>query len=187
MSNKHQRPQIRALETARLLLREYRAADARPLFERWGKDPESTRYMCMTPLESAADAQRFVAEAIAEQEPGYYRWVIEPAALGQPVGIIELLTLREHDNAATVAYSLGPDYWGKGYAAEALGAVLEFGLREAGYNRIEAYHATANPASGAVMRKAGMRYEGRAREKYFSNAGRYEDSDMYGILASDLG
>jgi hypothetical protein len=35
------------------------------------------------------------------------------------------------------------------------------------------------------MRNAGMKYEGRMRQKYRSHMG-FEDSDMYAILREDL-
>ena len=41
-----------------------------------------------------------------------------------------------------------------------------------------------NPASGAVMRKCGMRYESCLRQK-LRNKGRYVDVDLYAILRSD--
>ena len=51
--------------------------------------------------------------------------------------------------------------------------------------RIEAYHAVNNPASGKVMKNAGMKYEGRMRKKYRSHIG-FEDSDLYAILREDI-
>ena len=53
------------------------------------------------------------------------------------------------------------------------------------FNRIEAYHAIANPASGKVMQKAGMKYEGTMRKKYRSHVG-FEDSNLYAILREDI-
>lgn len=175
---------VKMLETDALFLRKYRMDDALPLYENWAKDPATTEYMCMAPQKSADDTLVFVEQTIrGYKEPGNYRWVIELKQLGLPIGIIGLS--EEREGVASVAYSLGVDYWNRGFGTEALRAVLEFGLREAGFCRIEAYHAVANPASGAIMKNAGMTYEGRARKKFKSNAG-WEDSDMYGILAEDI-
>ena len=68
---------------------------------------------------------------------------------------------------------------------EALCAVIRYAFDSAGVNRLEAFHSVRNPASGAVMRKAGMLLEGRARQKYRSHMG-YEDCDLYGICRDDL-
>jgi ribosomal-protein-alanine N-acetyltransferase len=56
---------------------------------------------------------------------------------------------------------------------------------EVGFNRIEAYHSINNMASGKVMQKSGMEFEGRMRQKYKSHSG-FEDSDLYAILKQDL-
>jgi RimJ/RimL family protein N-acetyltransferase len=49
----------------------------------------------------------------------------------------------------------------------------------------KAYHSINNPASGKVMQKAGMKYEGRMRQKYKSHLG-FEDSNLYAILRKDI-
>ena len=58
-------------------------------------------------------------------------------------------------------------------------------LEECGINRIAAAHAVKNPASGGVLRKAGMQYEGMARELYRNRIG-YHDCHRYAILKSDI-
>lgn len=64
---------------------------------------------------------------------------------------------------AFFGYWLGIDHWGRGYMTEALCEVLRFGFEDLGLRRIEACHFAHNPASGRVMRKAGMRFEGVQR------------------------
>lgn len=68
---------------------------------------------------------------------------------------------------------------------EALKAVLHYLLQEAGFNRVSAGFVTANPASGRVMAKAGMSYEGTFRQGVF-HKGQVKDFSVYGILISDL-
>jgi len=67
---------------------------------------------------------------------------------------------------------------------EALTAVLRYAFETFGMNRVEAIHEVHNPASGAVMRKCGMKREGLLREKLY-NKGRYVDVEMYSILRKD--
>jgi ribosomal-protein-alanine N-acetyltransferase len=52
-------------------------------------------------------------------------------------------------------------------------------------NRIEAMHETDNPASGKVMQKAGMHYEGRLRQRVY-NKGRFADVDLYAVIRQDF-
>jgi hypothetical protein len=75
-------------------------------------------------------------------------------------------------------------HWGHGYATEAARTVVALGF-SLGLHRIEAWHPTRNPASGAVMTKLGMTREGvpRAAAKKW---GRFEDVAMYGVLAGEF-
>ena len=69
-------------------------------------------------------------------------------------------------------------------AKEALRAVLAHGFDVVGLHRIEAQHFKENPASGAVMRKAGMTHEGRLRGVVFRD-GVPRDNELYAMLRSD--
>jgi len=56
--------------------------------------------------------------------------------------------------------------------------------RVLGLKRIFAGHFTRNPASGRVMQKAGMAYEGCFR-KHHKKWGVFEDLAYYGIIRAD--
>ena len=56
----------------------------------------------------------------------------------------------------TLGYWLGVPYWGAGRMSEAVMALLAFAFLELGVDRIEASHASDNPASGRVMQKCGL-------------------------------
>ena len=55
-----------------------------------------------------------------------------------------------------VGYAIHPDYWGKGYATEALSAVIPH-LFSAGFDEVIAGAFECNPASLRVMEKSGMK------------------------------
>jgi len=108
--------------------------------------------------------------------------IVEPAA-----GLVGAISLRiEHAHKrAEAGYWIGVPFWGRGYASEALVALIDFGFNHLGLNRIHASHLTRNPASGRVMVKAGMKYEGRRRQ-HFLKWEKFEDVELYGILRSDV-
>jgi RimJ/RimL family protein N-acetyltransferase len=83
-----------------------------------------------------------------------------------------------------LGYWIGKSYWGAGYATEAAAAVIEHGFTTLGLNRIHAHHMRRNPASGRVLQKLGMLYEGSLRQ-HFQRDGRFEDMECYGILRSE--
>ncbi len=61
---------------------------------------------------------------------------------------------------ADVASFLGPTQWGRGYASEALGALLAVAFDRFGLVALTADHFTDNPAPGRVLSRAGFRATG---------------------------
>lgn len=101
------------------------------------------------------------------------------------VGAIGLrLTLRFA--RAEMGYWIGKPYWGRGYGTEAARAMLAYGFGELQLHKIFATHLVRNPASGRVMQKIGMTYEGTLRE-HVQKWGVFEDIKVYGILRSEYG
>jgi len=115
----------------------------------------------------------------------FYQWAITLKENDEPIGAIGLFVVNEFDLCGDVGYCVGKDYWGQGFATEALKAVLKYAFEVIGFNRIETYHSIKNPASGRVMEKCGMTFEGLARQKY-KNVQGFEDSNMYSILKEDF-
>ena len=54
------------------------------------------------------------------------------------------------------AYAIDPDYWGKGYATEALQGLLTHCFTHLGLETVEADHFDDNPVSGMILRKTGF-------------------------------
>jgi len=75
------------------------------------------------------------------------------------IGAIGMVASPDH-NRAELGYWIGRPYWGNGYCTEAAVALIDYGLETLEYHKIDAHHLTKNPASGRVMEKAGMTFEG---------------------------
>ena len=171
------------LETPRLVLRRFTAADARAMFENWASDPEVTRYLTW-PTHTNMDVTRQILEDWVTHycEVQYYHWAIVPKDQhNAPVGSIAVMALDDRTEKATVGYCIGKPWWHRGITTEALQAVIDFLLRDVGLRRVEAYHDPRNPHSGAVMRKCGMQYEGTLRASDRNNQG-ICDASWYAIL-----
>lgn len=80
-----------------------------------------------------------------------------------------------------VGYWIGRPYWNRGYASEALQAMLGVAFDTVGLNRVQARHLVRNPASGKVMAKCGMMPEATLRSA-FRKWGRFEDGVQYALL-----
>jgi len=165
------------LETARLRIRPYRDADIPELLPLIG-----TREVAATTLRIAhpyteQDARDFFELA---KEPDKLWLAITLRSDARQIGGIGLRIEPQHQHAE-LGYWLGVAYWGRGYATEAAREMLRYGFEELRLHRIFAMHFKHNAASGRILKKIGMHYEGCQRE-HLLKWGEFVDSEMYGIL-----
>jgi len=99
------------------------------------------------------------------------------------IGIIGMEPNVRHQHGR-LGYWIGHTYWNKGYTTEAVKAVIDYGFETLAFRRIYAEHFVDNPASGRVMQKAGMAYEGTHRQHY-QRHGVFHDIAYYGILRDE--
>ncbi|MBN1591920.1 MAG: GNAT family N-acetyltransferase [Candidatus Coatesbacteria bacterium] len=103
---------------------------------------------------------------------------------GRLVGAIALFLRLEH-NRAEIGYWVGKPYWGNGYCTEAAGEIIRYGFEELELSRIFAEYMAGNVASGRVLEKIGMKYEGRMRQ-HMIKWDLPQDMIVYGILKEDF-
>ncbi len=149
------------IETDRLVLRRPVDADAEPVFSRYSSDPEVTRYLGWPRHQTVQGARGFIAYSDRE-------WALWPAGpfliesrdTGRLLGGTGLAF--ETPFRAATGYVLAKDAWGRGYATEALGAMVA--LADAvGVKRLQALCHPGHPASARVLEKGGFVCEGRLR------------------------
>jgi RimJ/RimL family protein N-acetyltransferase len=109
-----------------------------------------------------------------------YEFAITDKETGQLYGAIALSN-NQHFNNGEIAYWVGEEFWGNGYATEASKAILEFAFTEKKYHKVFARHFASNPASGRVIENLGMIKEGILIDHVMKEE-RYEDLVFYGIL-----
>jgi RimJ/RimL family protein N-acetyltransferase len=81
------------------------------------------------------------------------------------LGGIELRDFNKH--SCELGYWLGKKYWGKGFATEAVGRLLELGFDELNLNEIYAAYKVGNEASKKVLEKSGFQFY-RLKEEFDS-------------------
>ena len=174
------------IETKRLLLRRFVAGDAEDMFRNWANDPEVTRYLTWAPHESpeATRALLTLWAKEAAEDPAAYQWAIEPKDLGQVIGSLSVVRMDEETESVELGYCIGRAWWERGLMTEAVRAVCAYLFEEVGVRRVTAWHDVENPASGAVMRKAGMTKEGVLRQSGCNNRG-IVDMAVYSILRDE--
>lgn len=154
------------LETEGLILRPLCLEDAPAMFDHWPSDPEVARYVTWEPHPDLESTKALLSSWVPhyQQDPSFYNWGIVLKSTEQLVGTISFVSVSDQDLSAELGYCLGRPWWGKGLMTEAGQAVLAFGFQKVGLNRIEAMFDVRNPASGRVMEKLGMTYEGLSCE-----------------------
>lgn len=148
-------------------------------------DPDVLRYVDREPLASMTEAKAY-AQTIADDSAAGRgaNWLIREQASGAPAGSIGLWRIDRANDLAELGYTLMPDFWGRGYARRALGAVLDYGFGVLGLHRIEANINPDNEASRRLLERAGFRLEAQFREN-FRFRDRHLDSHIYGLLARE--
>ncbi|HEX3894187.1 MAG TPA: GNAT family protein [Terracidiphilus sp.] len=149
----------RTIKTERLLLRRPTMHDAQAILDRYAGDPVVTRYMSWPTHRSIAETSAFVmwSEADWELWPAGSYLVFSNQADGILLGGTGL-SFRTPLLAVT-GYVLAQDAWGRGYATEALRAMVDL-AEQLGVRRLEAECHVEHQASGHVMEKCGFTTEG---------------------------
>jgi RimJ/RimL family protein N-acetyltransferase len=78
------------------------------------------------------------------------------------IGACGLVTkeLKGQESAPELGYWLGVNYWGKGYATEALHAVIDYAFTDLNHETLQAGARVTNPASRRVLEKCGFQWTG---------------------------
>lgn len=109
-----------------------------------------------------------------------YEFAIILKETNKLIGSIGLSYIEKNKHGET-GYWIAKDYWGKGYATEALKGLIKWAFEEKDFHKVIASHFARNKASGKVMQKAGMTYEGCQKEHILKD-GVFHDSILYGII-----
>ena len=148
-----------ALQTPRLSLRRHVPEDAGLLYRNFGTDAAMVRYSGWNPYATPEQARQTVRRFIdSYADPHFYGWAIERGA--RMIGTIGAYDYDTEKHQIEVGFSIERASWGRGYAAEALRAVLEYLTVQEGIIRVTAWCASDNVASGRTLEKAGMRLSG---------------------------
>ncbi len=173
------------IETDRLILRPFRSGDAPLMYKNWAGDRDVTRFLTWNAHRSVSDSEFVVNMWAAEyNENSCYNWAIVLKDISEPIGGISVVRIHDNTDAAEIGYCIGKNWWGNGIMTEAFSAVIPY-LFDVGFNRITAAHAVKNPASGRVMQKCGLTYEGTFRQFFRATSGELLDISFYAILKEE--
>lgn len=167
------------LESDRLILRPFKLSDVEDVFL-YASDDVVTRYLRWSPHKDTSETEQSLRKHFINK-PGVFAITLKKD--NKCIGCIELRVVIEHDKAS-FGYVLNREYWSKGYMTEALNLVLDLAFAKLKLNRVESTHYVGNEASGRVMAKCGMKYEGQGIQEV-KIKDKYHDVVHYAILRDD--
>jgi ribosomal-protein-alanine N-acetyltransferase len=151
------------LLTERLEIRAFEPSDLEALHAVYG-DPEVTRFIPDYPtLEHTRRALDIHVREARAGNPAF--WALIERESGALIGDAGLGLVEGVGPEIELGYTLGPRWWGRGYATEAARAVRDHAFGPLGLTEVVALVRPANVASIHVLEKIGMERVG-TRQAY---------------------
>ncbi len=173
------------LETQRLQLRAFAATDADRVQRLAGdRAVSATTVNIPYPYEDGRAEAWIASHRLEYKEGRVVTFAIVLRSENALIGAIGL-TISEKHSRAELGYWIGSAYWNQGYCTEAVRALLRYGFEDLTLNKIHASFFKENLASGRVMEKVRMLYEG-CRRQHFQKENEFRDRIDYGILRSEF-
>lgn len=178
------------LRTTRLILRHFEMADAEAFFAIFSDSRVTEYYDCDT-FTSMQEAEDLVTANIrcnrAERETAL-RWAICLESTPETaIGSCGVHTIDRNSHSFHIGYELHPNYWGKGYAFEAVEKMLDFCFTSnvpIHVNRVAATTNLESHRSIALLNRLGFCQEGILRQAGFWK-NQYHDLRLFSILRQD--
>lgn len=176
------------LETDRLTLRKFVIEDVDQSFVNWASDYDTSKYFAFYPHKEKSDTENIIKQWISayQNENAGYIWAIVEKNSNEVIGNISADASYRILNICEVAYMLGSKWWKKGYATEALNAIIQYLFMKEDFYLIEAKYNFSNTASGKLLQKVGMKQDGILRDRRIDKeTGQRNDLVISSMLKSE--
>jgi [ribosomal protein S5]-alanine N-acetyltransferase len=151
----------------------------------WLNDYEVTKYLESGHFPNTQESmEKFFQNMVLSGENAVF--AIVDKNNDKHIGNIKLGPIDWYHKRAVIGYLIGNrEYWGKGYATEAIDLTVEYGFMRLGLHKIWACIAANHPASVRVCEKVGLNIEGYSRDSFFFE-GIYYDRIFVGITSDQF-
>ena len=148
------------IETPRLLLRKVREKDKQDMFELVADEQsclDDGGYHAFTEMDDEFEAlfRLFLKQT---------RYAVVLKEEDKAIGIINLMEVDRAVPTYEIGFSINPKYQRRGYAYEAVSALIPAWFRQTDTQMFLAGHFPYNTASKNLIQKLGFTYEGRSRK-----------------------
>lgn len=176
---------FKPIRTERLLIRPFEETDIDAYVKR-RQDPDVARYQDWELPYPQERGERVVAHQMSLPGPQDDEWwmaiVCDPDS-GEVFGDVGA-ELSWQGRTAEVGYTFAKEYWGKGYAVEAVEALVEYLFEVVGVTRVCGMLHPDNPASAMVLERSGLLFEGHTRSSFWVGED-LSDDWIYGMTRAD--
>ena|SRR5436190_12450204 len=168
------------LETERLRLIPLAESDAEHIFTLM-RDAEVMAFWDIGEVDDPDLVAAIVAGQVVEMAEGRaVYWAMRTLGDDQFVGVCDLSEIDRRHKRAEVGFMLGRDAWGRGYATEAMQAVVTYAAAS-GLHRLLARTHLGNRRSDVLLEKLGFKEEGLLRGFVLRDGDR-RDCRLFGLL-----
>lgn len=159
---------MKKFETERLILRKVTLQDTDDLYNNWGSDKITTKFLIFDTHESKDVTRKYIEYWIKRYDYDELVWAVQYKENNEVIGIIS--GKKKDDETIELGYSISSKYFNKGITTEALGSIIDYLFNELGYLTVEAIIPSLNVGSIKVAEKCLM------KRKLILN-GKYKDKD----------
>ena len=175
------------ITTDRLILRAWTEDDADFLYE-LAKNPLIGKGAGWLPHKDAEYSKAIIRTVLAGEDDYAITLKDNPdrpiGSIGMSVGAIPKRGIEREDEAE-IGYWLGQEYWGHGYATEALSAIVDYCFKEIGISRIWCSFFDGNEKSRKVIERCSFKEHHRNEHLYNSMLKEYYNETMMTITAME--
>jgi RimJ/RimL family protein N-acetyltransferase len=179
---------VGTIKTKRLILRKWEEKDAEILYS-LASDPDIGKGAGWLPHNSADYSKAIIRSVLIDD--GTYAITLKDdpgtpiGSIGVHVGASPKRGINREDEAE-IGYWIGKNYWGNGYATEALTELIRYSFVEVGLSKIWCGFFDGNEKSKRVIEKSGLKYHHRNENLFNAMIKEYYNETMMCISAQDV-
>jgi len=155
-------------------------------YQSFDEDSEMARsgWWIPFPRSSYAGKQWIEKAALEDGQDDAFRFTIEAKDHGV-VGSINTDSCERRNGTFKYGIAIGRNYWGRGYAKEAIRLVLRYYFEELRYQKVTVHIYAFNERSIKLHESLGFQHEGRLRRMIYTD-GEYHDEILMGLTKEEF-
>jgi RimJ/RimL family protein N-acetyltransferase len=168
----------------KIILRKMTSEDI-DLYHQWRNDIEVMQSTApLLDVYNIKETEEFVTNVILGSHFSKSYIIVEKKS-DKPIGVTSLINLDYKNRNAECIIDIGDkEAWGKGFGAEAMNLLLDFGFLEMNLHRISLRVFSFNSRAIKLYEKLGFQWEGTLRESIF-RGGQWHDILQMSILKNE--